>query len=372
MVQPHCLPRRIACRRPAWYGVPPMQMLSRLLAFALLLSTAGARAETPALPAGTAAIVNGEAIPQRVVDAFLRNDQEALEINPVTLAGRDLLSRLRGGVLDELIDRALIAQEVRARGLEPTGAQIDAAEQPVRDFNVTEERYAAFLRQNGFTRAEYRDAVLGAAARGQVLIEALTKDLTATDAEVAAEYEAHRTDADLQWPERVTGAHILVNARPGVLGAQLEHDRGLPADSPELTAAVAEETERRRVCAESLRAEAAAPGADFAALAAERSDDLGTRRDGGSLGTFARGVHPLALDDAFFALPVGAIGPVVRTDYGFHVIKTLDHRPAGPRTLAEATPMIRERLLAARRGERLRGWLRAARARADIVRATDG
>lgn len=347
-----------------------MSALPWILALLLLPPAARLTADTPALPAGAAALVDGQAIPQRFVDAFLRNDQEALEINPATAAGREQMARLRGGVLDELIDRALIAQEVRARGLEPTEAQIDAAEKPTRDFSATEERYQAFLRQNGFTRAEYRDVVLGAAARGQALTESLTKDLAVTDAEVAASYEARRADADLQWPERVTGAHLLVNARPGVLGAQLEHDRGLAPGSPESAVAVAEETERRRARAESLRAEAAAPGADFAALAAKHSDDLGTKRDGGSLGTFARGVHPLALDDAFFALPVGAVGPVVRTEYGFHVIKTLEHRPAGPRSLAEAAPLLRGRLLDAKRAERLRDWLRAARARANVIRAT--
>lgn len=340
-----------------------------LLVLTLLLPAAGAGAENPTLPAGAAVTVNGEVIARRLVDTFLRNGQEALEINPATDEGRERLTRLRAGVLDELIERALIAQEVRRRGLEPTEADLDAAEKPMRSLSVTEERYQTFLRQNGFTRQEYRDVVLRAAACGQILTGVLTRDLAVSDAEVSAYYEAHRADADLQWPERVTGAHILLNAQPGVLNTRLERERGLAPGGPGLAAAVTAETARIGARAEEIRAAAAAPGADFAALAAKYSEDPGTREQGGSLGTFARGVHPLGLDDAFFALPVGEVGPVVRTDFGFHVIRTLDHRPAGARTLAEATPQIRARLLAGKQAERLRDWLQTARAGARIVRA---
>lgn len=352
----------------------------RLLALVLLLPGRISVAEPlpppppPAaspLPAGVVATVNGQPIPERLVETFLRNGREALEINPATGDGLRQLAKLREGIISELIERALIAQGVQQLGLEPTEAQIDADEKPMRDFSITEERYQAFLTQNGFTRQEYRDVVLRSAARGKALIEALSRDLAVPDAEVASYHQAHLNDADLRWPERVTGAHILVNAQPGVLGARLELERGLLPDSPEMATAVAEETVRRRARAEEVRAQAVGPGADFATLAAQCSEDVGTRGDGGSLGTFARGTHPLALDDAFFALPVGGIGPVVKTDFGFHVIKTLDHQPAGPRSLAEATPLIQARLFAAKRGERLRDWLREARAKATIVVAQD-
>ena len=47
------------------------------------------------------------------------------------------------------------------------------------------------------------------------------------------------------------------------------------------------------------------PEADFAAFARQFSEDPDSREAGGRLGIFAHGVHPPALDDAFFALKPG-------------------------------------------------------------------
>jgi peptidyl-prolyl cis-trans isomerase SurA len=71
--------------------------------------------------------------------------------------------------------------------------------------------------------------------------------------------------------------------------------------------------------AEELRGRASAPGADFAALAREASDDP-TARNGGDLGHFGRGMFPATFDDAAFALVPGTVSRVVETPFGFHVI----------------------------------------------------
>lgn len=129
------------------------------------------------------------------------------------------------------------------------------------------------------------------------------------------------------------------------------------APGEELDRAVDAEIERRRSRAEEIRQEALAPGADFAALAKKYSEDFGTRNEGGSLGTFAKGAHPLAFDEVAFSLQPGEIGPVVKTDFGFHVMQSLDRKPAGPRTLEEMSSEIRRRLLRERQSRELRAWL---------------
>lgn len=343
------------------------------LLFGIALVGSGPRwiaAQTPAppapLPPGAAAVVNGQVISQKLVETFLRNGQEALNLSPATEAGRAQLARLREGVIDELIERALIAQGVAERGLTPTEAQLDAAEANVQEFWGDETRYAEFLKQNGLSPQEYRDVILRSAANGEALSAALAKEIAISDEEIKAHYEAHLPEPDFQSPERVTAAHILFDTRPGILTEQLRLERKL-SPGPEMDKAVAEETERRRRLAEDVRRRAAEPGADFAALARQYSDDFGTREKGGSLATFARGTHPLALDDVLFALKPGEVGPaVVKTEFGFHVVKTIDHRPAGPRTLADTTLEIRRRLTRARLAQQTREWLQQARAKAAI------
>lgn len=78
--------------------------------------------------------------------------------------------------------------------------------------------------------------------------------------------------------------------------------------------------EEARALIDAARVEALAPGADFAALARERSED-GSAERGGDVGTLGRGRLAPEYEAAVFALPEGAISEVVETDVGFHVIQ---------------------------------------------------
>ena len=61
-------------------------------------------------------------------------------------------------------------------------------------------------------------------------------------------------------------------------------------------------------------------GEDFPVLAKEHSD-CPSSNDGGSLGTFGRGAMVPEFEAAAFALEVDAISDVVKTAFGFHLIK---------------------------------------------------
>jgi peptidyl-prolyl cis-trans isomerase D len=121
----------------------------------------------------------------------------------------------------------------------------------------------------------------------------------ADEAALRARYEQEK--ARFVEPEQRLASHILVKVDP-------------KADAKAQKAA--EEKAAR------LAAEAAKPGADFAALARANSDDAGSKDNGGDLGWIAHdGSMVKPFEDALFAMKAGATSAPVRTDFGWHVIQ---------------------------------------------------
>jgi peptidyl-prolyl cis-trans isomerase D len=79
-------------------------------------------------------------------------------------------------------------------------------------------------------------------------------------------------------------------------------------------------------------------GKDFAALAKQNSDDLGSKNQGGDLGWLEKGTTDEAFEGALFAMNKGDISDPVLTGEGYHVILLRDVRPGKTRTFEEVKP----------------------------------
>ena len=85
-------------------------------------------------------------------------------------------------------------------------------------------------------------------------------------------------------------------------------------------------------------------GADFAALAKKLSEDTGSAAQGGDLGLGPRGKMVKEFDDAQFALKPGEVSGLVKSQFGYHIIKLTEKQPAKTQTLDEARPIIEQML----------------------------
>ncbi len=82
-------------------------------------------------------------------------------------------------------------------------------------------------------------------------------------------------------------------------------------------------------------------GADFAKLAAEKSKDTGSSKQGGDLGYFPRGAMVKPFADAAFGMKTGEVSEKpVKTDFGYHIIKVEDRRKSSAPPLAEVKDQI--------------------------------
>jgi len=86
-------------------------------------------------------------------------------------------------------------------------------------------------------------------------------------------------------------------------------------------------------------------GANFEDLARKYSDDPGSKAKGGDLGWLLQGQTVPEFQQAAFSLPKGQISDLVKTQYGFHIIKVLDKETAHTQPLEEVKDSIRPALL---------------------------
>lgn len=86
-------------------------------------------------------------------------------------------------------------------------------------------------------------------------------------------------------------------------------------------------------------------GANFEDLAKKYSEDDGTKDKGGALGWIVEGQTVPEFQQAAFSLPKGSISDLVKTQYGFHIIRVLDRETAHTKTFEEVRDSILQPVL---------------------------
>jgi hypothetical protein len=141
------------------------------------------------------------------------------------------------------------------------------------------------------------------------------------------------TDAELDQKWSTEGPGSEVKARHILLTTGGPAQEGAPEPTPQ-------QRQQKRQQAEELARRAAA-GEDFAALAAQFTEEPGGKERGGDLGWFGRGRMVPQFEEAAFKLQAGQVSPVVETPFGYHVIKVEDRRQ---QAMGENREAFREQL----------------------------
>jgi peptidyl-prolyl cis-trans isomerase D len=186
--------------------------------------------------------------------------------------------------------------------------------------------------------------------------DAYRTGLTASDAEAAAAFEKNKEKYRIG--ERRKIRYLVVDTqalRAKVIPSAQDVDRAYNGNieqysNPEQVHAthILFKTEGKdeatvRKQAESVLAEVKA-GGDFAALATKYSEDDVSKVKGGDLDFFGRGAMVKPFEDVAFALAPGQTSDLVKSDFGFHIIRVLEKRAAGVKPLAEVRDQIVDQL----------------------------
>jgi tetratricopeptide (TPR) repeat protein len=156
------------------------------------------------------------------------------------------------------------------------------------------------------------------------------------------------TDADLlENYDEVKASHILVSTREDEEGKALS------------------DAEAKKK-AETLLAEVKG-GADFAEVAKRESDDPMSGPEGGDLGWVKRGQMVTEFDEAAFALKKGEMSGVVKTSYGYHIIRVEDRRRELPEDFEKNKKQLREGLLQQRQAQAWAAFSQEQREKAKVT-----
>lgn len=141
------------------------------------------------------------------------------------------------------------------------------------------------------------------------------------DADFAKKVEStfKANESSYETKEQVKASHILIRAEPG------KEDEAL---------------KKAQAIAKRLEKE------EFGKVAAQTSDDPGSKSKNGELGYFSRGRMLKEFEDAAFSLPVGKVSSPVKSSFGYHIIKVTDKKAYAKADFSKAKNEIAQKLIA--------------------------
>lgn len=346
-----------------------------------------------------AATVNGEEIGLNELERAYQSQRSRMESQygesvSALFADEGYMQQFRRGVLDSLIDEKLVEQKARELGLRVGDDQIRDTIRSMPEFQLggqfNNDRYLALLRQNGYQPSDFRnflrtqltreqltralgvsDFALPGEARRVFDLQAQTRDaryvvvdaapfadeVEISDADIQGYYDANITSFDTE--EKVSVAYVKLSV-DDLKGDVTVSDDDVSAWYEENKDQYRDEEQRRvshilietgddeaaaKAKAEALLAEIKG-GADFATVAEESSEDSFSAENGGDLDYITPGMMDDAFDSAVFSLKnVGDVTDVVKTEFGFHIIKLTDLKPETIKPFSDVAGEIRENLI---------------------------
>ncbi len=255
----------------------------------------------------------------------------------------DLLQR--NGLTADKFEKEIVPSEILINKLQA----LVSGSASVNDSEIHEE----FVKQN--TKVKFDYAVLKQ--------DDIKKGLHPADQELRAFYESHKASYANSIPEKRKVKYALIDTAKAEAGVEVTQDdlRGyydknrdqyrvpeqvkvshiliktpLPGPDGKVDEKGAAEAQRR---AEDLMKQVKS-GANFEELAKKYSEDTGSAKQGGSLGWIGRGQTVPEFEKTAFSLPKGQISDLVKSSYGYHIIRMDDKQDAHVKTLDEVKSTI--------------------------------
>ncbi len=211
-------------------------------------------------------------------------------------------------ILNQSIDELLLLQEAKKQGISVTAGELsEIMGNLIAQSGLSKEDFDKTLEEQNLTMEFLEDYYEKQLTINRLLNKTVLSKIVISSSEIEEYYNNNKNE--FITTEQVRARHILV-------------------ESAEEAESILKQLNN---------------GADFIELAKEKST-CPSASEGGDLGYFAKGQMIKEFEDAAFALEVGEISPVVKTEFGYHIIKLLDKKPETIMELEDAIQEIEEKL----------------------------
>lgn len=254
-----------------------------------------------------------ETMVQEALAQYVPSGGFHLKVNP------EQREKYRTEALSQLIDVELFYQGALKRALTvPADVTEKIIDDNIKRFG-SREKLAISLEKKQMTLQQLRERI-EKIQMVKLLLQSLSSESVPSDTDIAGYYEKNRKR--FMRPESVRLLHIMVKAD---------------------NLATEEEWLKKREYTEGILKDIKG-GKDFGAVAYDMSEDA-YRYKSGDVGFIHRGQFEFRdLEDAAFQLKEGEMSGVLRSIYGFHILKAMEKKPAQTLTLEEAKETIRREL----------------------------
>lgn len=275
--------------------------------------------------------VNGEAITkgqyEQAFDAVANNSmfsQMGIDLKKDQNSFLHLM--LKDRVINELIVKKLLDQEIKKRHIKVSKEDMDKQLKSIIDKIGSKEKFNELLKQNGVSSAQFKKDLTD-----EVKIQKLVDTLAVVSVNDKDAMKFYKENSDkFKNPDKVRASHILVSANPEELKAKIAASpEGKKMDDVQLNTEVLKQMDIQKAKAEKLLAEVKKNPKEFAKVAKENSDDPQSAKVGGDLGFFGKEEMVEPFSNTAFSMKPNTISNVIKTPYGFHIIMVTDRQKAG-------------------------------------------
>jgi foldase protein PrsA len=241
-----------------------------------------------------------------------------------------LLKRYGAQAVDEMIDETLLRQAAKKAGIVADDSEVSRRLSKLQEQFGSRELFISQLEQAGSSLTKVKEDLADEIVREHLVVK--SQGLSVTDSELKKSFDENKDK--LGAPEAVHLRHILVATE---------------AAAKDVVAKVK-------------------GGADFKALAREKSLAASGKAAGGDYGFVARGMLPAEIEEIAFAMKTGEIR-VVPGPRGSHVLQVLETRSAKPAVYADVKDDLRDLMMAEKIKKAAPQFLQELRAKAEIKAA---